>query len=38
MIKITKKDLEGLTEMQILFIQIALEMKRRKNDKSRKSK
>ena len=29
--KLTKKDLQGLTEMQKLFIKILLEMKNRKD-------
>ena len=31
--KLTKKDLQGLTEMQKLFIKILLEMKNRKDNK-----
>jgi len=31
--KITEKDLQGLTEMQKLFIKILLEMKNRKDNK-----
>jgi hypothetical protein len=31
--KPTKKDLQGLTEMQKLFIKIVIEMKKRKDNK-----
>ena len=31
--KITKKDLQGLTEMQKLFLKIVIEMKKRKDNK-----
>jgi len=31
--KPTKKDLQGLTEMQKLFIKIIIEMKKRKDNK-----
>ncbi len=31
--KLTKKDLQGLTEMQKLFLKIVIEMKKRKDNK-----
>lgn len=31
--KITEKDLQGLTEMQKLFLKIVIEMKKRKDNK-----
>ena len=30
--KLTKKDLQGLTEMQKLFLKIVIEMKKRKDN------